>query len=167
MVDALIARPLEVLDLQSSLLVGLVEFARAAPGIPFRPKRWKRLCNTAEIRPVATLVRPRVGGKFDATAGHGFLHNFREVANLVILLGASHVESLIVNHVNRCVQGRKESARNIFDVHDRAPRSAIALDEHSARRQSPRGQIVKHKVKSESWRNAVSRGVAEESRAKV
>jgi len=133
-VDALVSFAFKIFDTQAYSPVGVIEFASATARVPLRLESWEGFRDAAEIRPVTAFVGTRIGGEFDGAARNGFLHDLRQVANLIILFRASHVESLIVDLVQGRVQYGKERAGNIFDVHDRAPRSAIAFDEYAARR---------------------------------
>src|SRR5258708_7733254 len=133
MVDALVARAFEVLDAQVHLLVRLIQFARAAPGVPLRLKCRKRPGNAGEIRAVAALVRTRIRRKFNRAARDRFLHDLGQVADLVILFAPAHVEGLVVNQVARCFERRQKAAGDIFDMYDRPPRRSIVHIEDISR----------------------------------
>jgi hypothetical protein len=56
----------------------------------------------------------------------------------------------------------RERAGDVFDVHERAPRRAVALEEDLPRRVRVRDQVVDHEVETDARRPAERGGAAHE-----
>ena len=69
-----------------------------------------------------------------------------QVAYPVIFLAPSDVECLVVYQVFRGMQHCEECARDVFDMHERAPRSTVALNQDFARCERNSDQVVHHYI---------------------
>src|SRR5258708_36661904 len=73
-INALVARTFEVFDSQTHFLVGVVEFARTAAGVPLRSEAGENLRDAAEIRTITAPVGTRIRSELDVAPGNTFLH---------------------------------------------------------------------------------------------
>src|SRR5512140_1278625 len=75
LIDAAVARSLEVLQLQADGLVRLVELPGALARVPLRLETGEHPGDLGEVGAVVALVRAGVLGELDLAAGHGLLHD--------------------------------------------------------------------------------------------
>src|SRR5258708_28889475 len=164
MVDALITDAFEIFDAETDLFVGVEKLLCAAAGIPLGLKFWQQGLNAAEINFVAALVWACIPSEIDLAIRHGLFDNPRDIADLVILVAATDVERLVVNALAGGVKNSDERPRNVFDMHERTPGSAIALEIDASRGDSPCYEVVNHQVEAQTRRDAVSGSIPHVSR---
>src|SRR5208337_3655261 len=68
---ALETRPFKIFKNESHPLVSLQKLSSPLPGIPLWLERRQKRGDFAEVDTVVALIRSRIPGKLDATAGHG------------------------------------------------------------------------------------------------
>src|SRR4051794_31544704 len=137
LVDAAVARPLEVVEPQADGLVRLVELPRALARVPLRLEAGEDPSDLGEVGAVVALVRAGVLGELDLAAGHGLLHDLRDLADAVVLVVAPHVEGLRVDRLARRGEDGQEGAADVLDVDDGPPGAAVRLEEHLAGGKGP------------------------------
>src|SRR6266481_1779750 len=155
LVDAPVARPLEVLELEPQRLVGLVELPRALARVPLRLERRQQAADLGEIGAVVALVGPRTVGEGDLATRHGLLHDLGDLADPVVLIVAPDVERLRMDRLARRGEHRQEGAADVLDVDDGPPGRAVALEKHLARGEGPGDQVVEDDVETQTRRGAV------------
>ena len=167
LVDAPVARALEVLELEADGLVRLVELLAPlrASHCGWKPGRTRG--DLGEVGAVVALVGAGVLGEGDLAAGHRLLDDLGDVPDAVVLVVAADVEGLRVHRLARRGQDRQEGAADVLDVHDGPPGAAVALEQHLAGGERPGHQVVQHDVEAQPWRDAVGGGAAEEGRAEA
>jgi len=165
MVNALVTDAFEIFDVETNLLIGVEKLSRAAAGIPFRLKFRQQSLYATEINLVAALVRARVSSEIDLAVRHGPFDNPRDIANLIVFVGATDIERLVVNAFARGVNNGDEGSRNIFNVDERTPGSAVALQIDAPRGDGPGHEVVDYQVKAQTGRDAVGGGIAHVCRA--
>src|SRR5690348_4421393 len=82
--NALVAWPFEVFQLQTRIFDGVKYFLGAFAGSPLRLEVWQDAIDLAEVHAVAAGVGAAVLGVFDLAAGNGFIHDFRQLADLIV-----------------------------------------------------------------------------------
>ena len=88
-----------------------------------------------------------------------------DLADRVVLVGRADVEGLVVDQLARRFEHRQRRARDVLDVHERAPRRAVALEHDLAGRVRPADEVVDHDVEAQARRDAVGGRVAQVGRA--
>src|SRR5262245_55584364 len=109
MVNALVFWPLKIFQTHIGLAISLMELLDAAPGIPLWFERRQGVGKLTEIHSIAPFIWLRACGIFNAAVWYQVFDNLREVADLIIFFIASHIESLVVDHLTRRMQDRDES----------------------------------------------------------
>src|SRR5258708_4719862 len=99
--DAFVAGPFEVLQPQVGPPERIVQFPGACARVPSRLEFRKHPIDLAEVDPITAGVRAAILSVLDAASGDCLSHNFRQVADLIILLRLSHVKGFAVYYFPR------------------------------------------------------------------
>jgi len=127
MVDSLESGTLKVIENKAHPLVGLQELHSTFSSIPSWFERGEDSGNLAEIDTVITLVRPRILGKLDATAGHRILYDLRQFTDLIVLFIYTYIERLVVYQFPGRLYCCNECPGDILNMNDGPPRRPVAL----------------------------------------
>src|SRR6516162_2229219 len=100
-------------------------------------------------------------------AGHRLLYDLRDFPNAIVFGCDADIEYLVMNGLDRCLNGRDECAADVLDMHDWTPRHAVALEQHLATGEGMRGQIIDHQVEPDARGEAVGRRAPQEYRGKI
>src|SRR5262249_368583 len=165
--DAFVAGPCEVLQPQAGIPESIVQLLGTFARVPLRLEFRQQPVDLAEVHAITAGIRAAILRVLDPASGNRLSHNLRQVPDLVILLRLSHVEGFAVYHFPWSIQHSDKGAGDVLNVHDRTPRSAIALDVNASRSQRPRHQIVEHEIEAQPGRYSVGGGVTKESWAEV
>ena len=95
--DALVARPLELVERQPGLAIGGVELLGAAARVPLRLEGRQHAGDLVEADAVGALVGPGVRRHLDPAARHHVRDDLGDVADAVIVRGAADIERLVVD----------------------------------------------------------------------
>ena len=93
---------------------------------------WQRARNLRAIDPVVAGVRRSVTSELELATRHRIANDLRQLAHAVVLVGSSDVEGFGVDRIAGRLERGDEGAADVFDVHDRPPWRAVALDQHLA-----------------------------------
>src|SRR6185312_712154 len=148
MCDALITGSFEVFQPQLGDPQSIVQLLGTFAGVPSRLEFRKQPVDLAEVDAIAAGVGAAALSVLDQASRDRLSHDLRQVADLIVLLRLSHVEGFAVYDFPRSVQYGDKGAGNVLNMHDRTPRSAIALDVNAFCGQRPRHQIVEHKIEA-------------------
>ena len=132
----------------------------------WKPGSWRG--DLVERHAVAALVGRGAVGEGHRRSGHHLLHDLGHVADLVVLVVAPDVEGLVVYRLARRLEHGQEGARDVLDVHQRAPRACRRWTScTSPVMQANADQVVDHQVAAQPGREPVGGGVAQEDRREV
>src|SRR5262245_19368689 len=145
---------------QSETPVGCVQLLDAAPHRPLRLEFGQRPRDLAAIDAITTEIGSAAFGVFDHAVWHYLANDFGNVANPVILLALAHVERLIMNRLARRMQDRKKRPADVLDMHQRTPRSAVALNHDLFRGVGVTNETVHHEVHAQARGDAVGGCIA-------
>src|SRR5262245_32934841 len=95
----------------------------------------KRLPELAAVHFVAARIRSAVFHVLDRAARYDFLDDVRHVFDLIVFFRAADVECLVVDELARRLEYSQKRPRDVFDMDERPPRRAVALDEDFAGRE--------------------------------
>ena len=105
--DPLIARPLELVQRQPGLAVGLIELLGTASRIPLRLEFRQRAGDLLEADAVGARIRSGIRREFEAAAGHHIGDDLRQIADAVIVLAVADIERLIANALSPAPPARR------------------------------------------------------------
>jgi hypothetical protein len=74
------------------------------------------------------------------------VHEVCDVPDPIVLTRSADIERLIVNAVSRCLKEYQKCSTEVLHMDERAPGSAVALDENLADRGRVAYQIVHHEI---------------------
>src|SRR3954469_14059279 len=149
--DAQEAAALELDQAEPAPLEGGVQLLDPTPRGPLRPER-QGLGDLRAVHAVAARVRAAALGVLDAAVRHDLLDEGGQLVHLEVLLGAPDVERLVVDELERRLERGQKGACDVLDVHDRPPGSAVAHDQHAARRERVTGEVVDDQVAAQARR---------------
>src|SRR5262245_48941384 len=107
--------------------MGGIELFGATSRVPLRLEGRQHASNFIEADAVRSFVRSGIRRRFDAGAGHYTRNDLGNVAHTIVVRGSAHVESLIEDHLFRCVERGNECTGYVLDVRDGPPGSSIRL----------------------------------------
>src|SRR5216684_1559733 len=127
--DPLVPNTFELLYGETDSLIGRVKFLGAASHTPreFEPRKALYL---VAIHSIATLVGTSVGSVLDLGSRHGLSYNFGYLADTVVVLIPANIERLVMNQFEWCFKDGQESTGDVFDMDNRSPGGAVALNEY-------------------------------------
>ncbi len=99
---------------------------------------------------IIAFVRAGAIGKFEAAAGYGIPYNLSQFSNPIVFLGASHIESCVMNQLTRSMERSNKRSGDILDVHNRSPGRAVAFQVNPARGKRPRNQIIENQIETKT-----------------
>src|SRR5262252_246073 len=139
-------------DVRASLLigkpggaVGVIEFSRTLSCIPLRAKVQHTL-NFLAADAVTTFVRPSVRSVLDTRAWNGLANDIGQFADPVVFLCQADIENLVVNEFSGCFQHSQNGCRDVTNVNNGAPGSAIALDVNATRSECRSHKVIEHNI---------------------
>src|SRR5262245_10629022 len=141
---------LEVVPAKTQTLERVAELDDARRDVPARREPGQRARQLAEVDPVAAGIGARALRVLDRAAGDRLPHQLRDVAHAVVLARPAHVERLSVHEPARGSEHVEARAAEVLDVHERAPRRAVALEPDPARREGPADEIVHDEVAAQA-----------------
>src|SRR5579862_5118190 len=165
--NAHIARPFEFFEPQANPLNRFIQlhgpFLRGP--LRFETRQYSR--DLAEIDAIAALVRAAIPCVFDFAVRNSLVNDVRQIADLIVFLGAAHIERFAMNQILRSIQYGNEGARDVFDVDNWPPGRAVALDVNVTCGGGPGDKVVEHQIESQSRGYPIGGGVAEKGRAET
>ena len=149
MADALIARTFELSEGQAGLPIGRIKLLGAPAGVPFRLKGRQHAGDLGEIDTIGARVRAGVGGNLDPAARNHVGDDLGDVADAVVVLGAADIERLIADAPLRRFERGDEGARDVLDMHDRAPGRPVGFEVNQPCGDRPGHEVIEHDVEPE------------------
>ena len=149
MIDALEPRPFKIVEGEPYVSIGIIQLSGAFSGSPSRPVIGQRPCYFCAIHTITARVGAGIRGIMDLGAGNGLCDDLCEFPDLKILFGDSHIKGLAVDTVPGSRQCRTKGTADIFNMYDRTPGAAIALQEDTTRCESPGHEIVEHQIETQ------------------
>src|SRR5580692_1333208 len=132
---------------QACSAIAIVQFLRPFAGVPLRAEVWHSPPDLVAVNAVAALVRPTIGGIFDAASGDGVSNNRSQVADPEILFCPANVKNLVVNGILRCFEDAHSRRDNVANMHDGTPRRAVAFYIDLALRIGRGHQVIQDHIK--------------------
>src|SRR3954470_11459515 len=144
----------------------IVQFFDSAPDRPLGAEAQLR-GDFVAVHTVAPRVWTTAVGVLHGAAGDYLLDDVGNVTDLVILLRASDIERLVVDQLAFGGEGKQDRARDVFNVHERPPGSAVALNEDLAGGIRDADEVVDDDIRAQTRRRAVGGRIPEERRAET
>src|SRR5664280_11999 len=120
-----------------------------APGIPVAGEAGQLFGDLLERYAIAAVIST-AGTKCQLAPGKDVGHGLRDLADLIVLTVAAHVERRVVDDADLRGEHAPDGLRNVQGMHERPPRCAVAGHRYPSSRPSQPGEVVQHDVKPHS-----------------
>src|SRR5262245_49587837 len=147
---------------ESNFLECCVELFGPLAGRPLEVECRKGSLEFGKIRLIGALVCARLSHHCQLTARDRLFHNLSELADLMVELVCTNVESLVVDDLQWGLEHGLKRARHILYMHDWPPGCAITVNHDAASRESAPHQIVENSIEAHARRETVNCPVAAE-----
>src|SRR5262245_51577746 len=99
------------------------------------------MADFVEAHTIRARIRSSIVRKFDRTPGNDTGDDLGQVPDSIVMGGLTDVERLIEDDARRCLERGNESARDILDMHNWAPRRPVRFQMDLSRRECPGNKI--------------------------
>src|ERR1700756_123425 len=149
------------------LAIFIIQIARSAARGPLRSELGQQSGDLRAIDPISALVWAGPNGEFDVGAGHRRFYDLCYFTNAIVFGRDADIKNLIMNGLDRGLECRDKCPPYILDMDDRAPRHAVAFEQHFAAREGVSGQIIQNQIEPDTRGEAVCCRATEEYRRKT
>ena len=116
MLESYVARPGEFLDGQGMFLVSGIELFNPPTNSPLRSNSRRVRAILSQLNSITTKIRTTTFRRLDMTAGYDPLDHRSDFTYLVVFLGATDIEGLIMNKFSGSLKRPQTKARAISSM---------------------------------------------------